>query len=112
MGSEGDGQVLILPLVLLLLFSLFAGYFMVLNPSSQFSSICQYIPFTAPMAVMVKLSMGYAFGEGYLLWISFLILLLSAFLILAIAGKVFQSSLLSFGHRLSLKSLFRWRTRV
>ena len=112
MGSEGDGQVLILPLVLLLLFSLFAGYFMVLNPSSQFSSICQYIPFTAPMAVMVKLSMGYALGEGYLLWISFLILLLSAFVILAIAGKVFQSSLLSFGHRLSLKSLFRWRTRV
>lgn len=112
MGSEGDGQVLILPLVLLLLFSLFAGYFMVLNPSSDFSSICQYIPFTAPMAVMVKLSMGYAMGEGYLLWISFLILLLSTFLILWIAGKVFKSSLLSFGHRLSLKSLFRWRNRT
>ena len=112
MGSEGDGQVLILPLVLLVLFSLFAGYFMVLNPASQFSSLCQYIPFTAPMAVMVKLSMGYAIGEGYLLWISFLILLLSSFLILWIAGKVFKSSLLSFGHRLSLKSLFRWRTRT
>ena len=112
MGSEGDGQVLILPLVLLLLFSLFSGYFMVLNPSSEFSSICQYIPFTAPMAVMVKLSMGYAIGEGYLLWMSFLILLLSTFLILWIAGKVFKSSLLSFGHRLSLKSLFRWRNRT
>tara|TARA_B100001287_G_scaffold275443_1_gene283058 strand:- start:4617 stop:5948 length:1332 start_codon:yes stop_codon:yes gene_type:complete len=111
MGSEGDGQVLILPLVLLLLFSLFAGYFMVLNPSSQFSSLCQYIPFTAPMAVMVKLAMGYASGEGYLLWISFLILLLSSFLILWIAGKVFKSSLLSFGQRLSLKSLYRWRTK-
>ena len=112
MGSEGDGQVLILPLVLLLLFSLFAGYFMVLNPASQFSSLCQYIPFTAPMAAMVKLSMGYAIGEGYLLWISFLILLLSSCLILWIAGKVFKSSLLSFGHRLSLKSLFRWRIRT
>ncbi len=112
MGSEGDGQVLILPLVLVLLFSLFAGYFMVLNPTSQFSSLCQFIPFIAPMAVMVKLSMGYAIGEGYLLWISFLILLLSSLLILWIAGKVFKSSLLSFGHRLSLKSLFRWRTRT
>tara|TARA_B100000524_G_scaffold196263_2_gene101837 strand:+ start:883 stop:2214 length:1332 start_codon:yes stop_codon:yes gene_type:complete len=112
MGSEGDGQVLILPLVLVLLFSLFAGYFMVLNPTSQFSSLCQFIPFIAPMAVMVKLSMGYAIGEGYLLWISFLILLLSSLLILWIAEKVFKSSLLSFGHRLSLKSLFRWRTRT
>tara|TARA_B100001059_G_C17828433_1_gene583000 strand:+ start:85 stop:1416 length:1332 start_codon:yes stop_codon:yes gene_type:complete len=111
MGSEGDGQVLILPLVLILLFSLFSGYFIVLNPSSQFSSICQYIPFTAPVAVMVKLSTGYAIGEGYLIWISFLILLLSALFMLWVAGKVFKSSLLSFGHQLSLKTLIRWRTR-
>ena len=110
MGSESDGQIFSLPLVLFLIFSLFAGYFMVLNPESQFFSFCQYLPFTAPMAVMVQLSLGYAVGSGYLIWVSFLIMLISAAFVLWFAGKIYKGGLLSFGHRMSLKSLIRWIT--
>ena len=111
MGSERDGQVFILPLVLLLIFTLIAGCFMVMNPDSEFTAICQYIPFTSPMAVMVHLAMGYAVGTGYLIWISLLILLFSTVIMLWLASKVFKRSLLAYGHQINLKSVFRWMTR-
>ena len=111
MGSERDGQVFILPLVLLLIFTLIAGCFMVMNPDSEFTAICQYIPFTSPMAVMVHLAMGYAVGTGYLIWISLLILLFSTVIMLWLASKVFKRSLLAYGHQITLKSVFRWMTR-
>ena len=111
MGSERDGQVFILPLVLLLIFTLIAGCFMVMNPDSVFTAICQYIPFTSPMAVMVHLAMGYAVGTGYLIWISLLILLFSTVIMLWLASKVFKRSLLAYGHQINLKSVFRWMTR-
>ncbi len=111
MGSERDGQVFILPLVLLLIFTLIAGCFMVMNPDSEFTAICQYIPFTSSMAVMVHLAMGYAVGTGYLIWISLLILLFSTVIMLWLASKVFKRSLLAYGHQINLKSVFRWMTR-
>ena len=111
MGSERDGQVFILPLVLLLIFTLIAGCFMVLSPDSEFTAICQYIPFTAPMAVMVHLAMGYTIGTGYLIWISLLIILISTMIMLWIASKVFKRGLLAYGHQINLKSVFRWMTR-
>ena len=111
MGSERDGQVFILPLVMLLIFTLIAGCFMVMNPDSEFTAICQYIPFTSPMAVMVHLAMGYAVGTGYLIWISLLILLFSTVIMLWLASKVFKRSLLAYGHQINLKSVFRWMTR-
>lgn len=108
MGSEGDGQIFILPTVFLVLFTIIAGYFMLNNPESQLFVYGQFIPFTLPMFVMIKLSMGYAVGSGYLIWISLLIMIFSIILMLWIAGRIFKVSLLSYGHRLTLRGLFKW----
>jgi ABC-2 type transport system permease protein len=57
---------------------------------------------------MVKLAQGYQPGETYEIYLSFLVLLISAFLMMAIAARLYKNGILQFGHRVRLKHLFKW----
>jgi ABC-2 type transport system permease protein len=107
-GSESDGQQFLLPLIALLLFALYSGYFVLTNPDSPLADFYQYFPFTAPVVVMVKLAMGYPEGEGYQLFISLLILLASTFGVLALAAKLYRNGLLQYGHSVRLRQIVQW----
>ncbi|MES2800570.1 MAG: ABC transporter permease [Bacteroidota bacterium] len=107
-GSESDGQQFVLPVILILIASIYLGYFMLQNPDSPWVDYLQFIPFTAPMAVMVKLAYGYDAGSGYQLYLSLLTLFISALITLGIAGRIYKNGMLQFGHRVGLKHLFRW----
>jgi ABC-2 type transport system permease protein len=107
-GTENDGQQFILPILLILVLSAYAGYYTVANPESELTSWLHYIPFTSPVVVMVKLTYGYDAGEAYQIWLSLLILLLSALVCLSIASRLYKNGVLQFGHRLRLKHLIKW----
>ncbi|MEZ4890546.1 MAG: ABC transporter permease [Crocinitomicaceae bacterium] len=107
-GTESDGQQFVLPILLILSLSAYAGYFAMSNPESELSMWLHYIPFTSPVVVMVKLAYGYGAGEAYQLWLSFIVLLLSAFACLSIAARLYKNGVLQFGHRLRIKHLFQW----
>lgn len=107
-GTENDGQQFVLPILLILALSAYAGYYAVENPESSLTTLFHYIPFTSPVVVMVKLTYGYNPGESYQIWMSFVILLLSAFFCLAIASRLYKNGVLQFGHRLRLKHLLKW----
>src|SRR3989338_509044 len=107
-GSESDGQQFLLPLIALLLFALYSGYYVLNNPETQLAQVYHYLPFTAPVVVMVKLAVGYPEGEGYQLFISLLILLVSAFAVLSLSGKLYKNGILQFGHSVRLKQIFQW----
>jgi ABC-2 type transport system permease protein len=107
-GTENDGQQFILPVLLILALSAYAGYYVVVNPESDLTYWLHYIPFTSPVVVMVKLTYGYNAGESYQIWLSLVILLLSAFFCLAVASRLYKNGVLQFGHRLRWKHLFKW----
>lgn len=107
-GTENDGQQFILPILLILALSAYAGYYTIEHPESNLTAWLHYIPFTSPVVVMVKLTHGYAPGEAYQIWLSFIILLLSAFFCLSLASKLYKNGVLQFGHRLRLKHLVKW----
>ncbi len=107
-GSESDGQQFVIPLVLLLCFSMYAGYYALQNPESSLTYFFQYLPFTAPVVAMVKLAIGYGPGQQYEIYLSLLILLFSAVFILFLAGRLYKNGILQYGHRLRLGMLFRW----
>jgi ABC-2 type transport system permease protein len=111
-GSESDGQQFVLPLIFLLCFALFAGYYSLENPESTLATLFHYLPFTSPVVVMVKLSLGYAPGHAYEIWLSLIILILSALGVLALAGRLYRNGILQFGHRLRLVLLLRWLKRM
>lgn len=111
-GSESDGQQFVLPLIFLLCFALFAGYYSLQNPESGLAMLFHYLPFTSPVVVMVKLSLGYAPGHAYEIWMSLILLLLSAAGVLVLAGRLYRNGILQFGHRLRFGMLLRWLKRM
>lgn len=108
MGSESDGQQFLIPLILLLFLSIYAGYYYMEHPASALSTFFHYFPFTSPVVVMVRLAQGYPPGEGIYLFVSLFILILSAVLTLFLAARLYKNGLLQFGHSVRLKSLIQW----
>jgi ABC-2 type transport system permease protein len=107
-GSESDGQQFVLPLICVLCFALYGGYFSLMYPENWISTLLHYLPFTSPVVVMVKLSQGYKSGHSYELFLALVILILSSLAVLNLAGKIYSNGILQFGHRVRLKHLFRW----
>lgn len=107
-GSESDGQQFLIPLILILCFALYAGYFALENPDSPWTTFLMYLPFTAPVVAMVKLSIGFVDGSAYQLFVSLFLLLGSAVLVIGIAARLFKNGLLQFGHTLRLKNIILW----
>lgn len=107
-GSESDGQQFVLPLIFTLCFALYSGYYSLMNPESWLSTLFHYLPFTSPVAVMVKLAQGYPAGHAYELYLSLLVLILSSLAMLRIAGRIYSNGILQFGHRVGLRHFFRW----
>lgn len=107
-GSESDGQQFIIPLLALFGISIYAGYLAVEFPDSPLVNYMYYIPFTSPMVALVKLSQGFYDGQVYTLIISFMVLLVSSFVSIQIASRIYKNGILQFGHRLSIKHFFQW----
>ena len=107
-GSENDGQQFVLPIMVVLVIALWAGYYTMQNPLSDITYVLSFLPFTSPMVCMVKLAQGYSLGEGYQIYVSFSILALSSYLTLRLAGRLYQNGILQFGHRLRLTQFISW----
>ena len=111
MGSESDGQQFVIPIVILLCLSLYAGYFTMNSPDSSMATFLHYLPFTSPVVVMVKLYQGYEPGHMYEIYLALIVLILSAFGVMAIASRLYRNGILQFGHRVRLKHIFKWMKR-
>lgn len=107
-GSESDGQQFLIPLILILCFALYSGYFVLENPDSPWATFFMYFPFTTPVVAMVKLSIGFAEGDAYQLFVSLFLLLVSSIGVIAIAARLFKNGLLQFGHTLRFKNIILW----
>ncbi len=107
-GSESDGQQFVLPLIFLLFFALYAGYHSLYYPDSGLTTFFHYLPFTSPVVVMVKLATGYGVGEAYQIYLSMIILLFSAIIVMMIASRLYKNGILQFGHRVRLRHVFKW----
>lgn len=107
-GSESDGQQFVIPLVFILFVSMYAGYFTLMNPDASLVKYLQFVPFTSPIVVMVKLAYGYGQGEAYQIWLSLIILVLSSIFTIIIAGRLYRNGILQFGHRVKLALLIKW----
>ena len=110
-GSESDGQQFVIPLIAVLMLSLYGGYYALQHPASELGMWFSFIPFTSPVVCMVKLAQGYPEGEGYQLFVSFFILLASALGVLWMAGRLYRNGILQFGHRLGWKQFIRWSSK-
>ena len=110
MGSESDGQQFVIPINILLFLSILSGVYTIYYPG-LFTQWLSFIPFTSPMAMMIHLANGFQDGGTWQIYMALIILFISAFIMLLIAGRIYKNGILKFNHRLRLKMLFKWMRR-
>lgn len=107
-GTESDGQQFVIPVLVLLGFALYSGYLAIYVPDSPFIAWSQFVPFCSPVVGMVKLAQGYTPGTYYYLPLSWLVLVISTYLLLLLSGRIYKNGILQFGHRARWIFFLRW----
>jgi ABC-2 type transport system permease protein len=103
--SESDAQYLLIPAMLPLMFSYMVNLMILESPESMLATVCSFIPFTSPITMMIRLSVGVPWWH---LIMSALILIMTVFLLIKMAGKVYRIGILMYGKKPTLREMFRW----
>lgn len=105
--SETDTQQFILPITAPLIFAYIVAAMAIDNPNSAAVEWCSQIPFTSPIVMLVRVSMG---AEGLALEIALsMALLIAAFIGTTwVAGRVYRTGILMYGKKASYKEMFKW----
>ncbi len=107
-GTESDGQQFVLPLLGLMGIAVYCGFMAIYLPESSLVAWAQFVPFTSPLVVLVKVAKGYPVGTYYYVILALVIQLLSAWVLLWVAGRIYKNGILRFGHQTKWKHWFQW----
>lgn len=97
--NDTDTQLFSLPLTIPLLLTILLMPAMVNAPSGVLSQVFSIIPFTSPVAMMLRIPFGVPLNQLY--W-SMALLVVSFPLCTWLAARIYRSSILRYGLRLSL----------
>jgi len=104
--NETETQQFMLPITLPLLFTYIMSFsFIINNPDSSLSFWLSIIPFTSPIAMMVRLPFGV---PDWQLALSIILLIGGFILTTWIAAKIYRVGILMYGKKASYKELAKW----
>ena len=104
--NETETQQFMLPITLPLLFTYIMSFTFILNnPDSSLSFWLSIIPFTSPIAMMVRLPFGV---PDWQLALSMVLLIGGFILTTWIAAKIYRVGILMYGKKASYKELAKW----
>lgn len=95
-AADSDGQQFLFPLLFLIGFGLFSGFYAVYFPSTTLTQVLGFLPFSAPVLAFITLAKGATLGAYTLVLLSLGMLLVSALLLLRLAGWWYKKSILKF----------------
>lgn len=104
--NETETQQFMLPITLPLLFTYIMSFsFIVNNPDSSLSFWLSIIPFTSPIAMMVRLPFGV---PDWQLALSIVLLIAGFIFTTWIAARIYRVGILMYGKKASFKELSKW----
>ena len=103
--SEQEGQGMVIPIILPLMFSYIIGSGAMENPEMNVLGILSWIPLTSPVIMLVRVAVGVPLWELALSW---LLLLVTARLVLWIAGRAYRHGVLAGSSTSGWKLLLQW----
>ncbi len=109
--NETDTQQFMLPVTLPLLLAYIASTGIVNNPEGDAALWLSMIPFTSPIVMMIRISIGVGGGEGLPYWQLFLsmgMLILGFIFTTWISGKLYRTGILMYGKKPTWKELWKW----
>ena len=105
--SETDTQQFMIPVMLPLMLGLYVTQLSVFtNPAGSAMFWLSMIPFTSPIAMLVRISMGNA--EVWEVLLSITLLILTFIGTTWIGARIYKTGILMYGKKVTYKDLFKW----
>lgn len=104
--NETETQQFMLPITLPLLFTYMMSFTVLLkDPSGSLAFWLSMIPFTSPIAMLVRLPFGV---PGWQLALSMILLIIGFLLTTWVAARIYRVGILMYGKKASYKELLKW----
>jgi len=103
--NESDAQYLMLPAMLPLMASYLIAAMAMENPEGQIAFIGSFVPFTAPILMLIRLPLGVAWWE---LAVSLAGVIATAYILVVLSARIFRTGILMHGKKVTFKELVRW----
>ena len=105
MNQSEDSQQFMTPIVIVMVFALYAAIYSANNPDGPLAVWCSFIPFTSPTVSMVRLPLGAPVWQTVL---SLVVLYTSALTLIWMAGKIYRVGILMYGKKPSFSEMIKW----
>jgi len=103
--TDSDAQQFTLPITLPLLVTILLLSTIISNPDSPISVFLSILPLTSPVVMLIRI----AYGVPIIEFIISVLFLIAAFILFTyFSGKVFRTSLLIFGKKITYKDILIW----
>jgi ABC-2 type transport system permease protein len=102
---ETDTQQFVFPLIAPLMFCIVMATTIINNPDGSLAFWLSIIPFTSPVAMMLRLPFGVPIEE---LFSSMAILIISFVSFTWVAGRIYRTGILMYGKKIALSELMKW----
>jgi len=108
--NDQDAQQAQVPVVMLLVVSAFALAPVLAAPESKLAYIMGWLPFSSP--IIMPLRMSVVTLEPFDIAASIIILVVSCYVAVVLAARVYRTGLLMYGKRPALREVVRWMRRA
>ena len=105
-NTEQEAQQAVLPMLILLVATAVFINPILLNPTSRLASVMSWLPFSSPIIMPLRLSLGSV--PWYELLATLVGLLLACFAAVWVAARIYRVGLLMYGKRPTLREMGRW----
>ena len=106
--NDTDTQQFILPLTVPLILMIVLSTAVSENPDSPLAFWCSIIPFTSPIAMLIRIPFGPGVVQNWEILLSCTLMLLFCMLSVWVAAKIYRTGILMYGKKVSYKELWKW----
>ncbi len=104
-NAQEDSSQFIMPMVLIMVFGLYAAMYSVENTNGPLAFWASMFPLTSPIVMMVRIPFGVPWWQEVL---SLGILFLTSFFLVWLSGKIYRVGILMYGKKPSVKEMIKW----
>lgn len=104
-NDQQDSGQFMMPVMLVMVFAFYAGFYGAQNPEGPLAFWTSFIPFTSSIVMMVRIPFGVPF---YQIAISVATLYATVFAMLWLSAKIYRVGILIYGKKPSFKDFYKW----
>lgn len=105
LSQQEDSQQFMAPMIIFMVFSLYAGIYGAENPDGPLAFWASLIPFSSPMVMMMRLAFDVPWWE---LLLSLFVLLVTSVFVVWLSARIYRVGILMYGKKPSVSEILKW----